>query len=232
MRGARAIIVATLTLLPVAAAAADFVPPEGCEPYLSVQGRACTVSLHYTCAEVPGHLFRADFDEHGAFYEGEIDDEAQWVQSRSLPSGDTWVTLFPAPDVALVTTLLATGYDDWTFEEVQPGGLRVRVEGFDRLTGETATIDGEELLRTGYETRYYRPDGSLIRESNGREYVSARHRRFFSGVRTSQSGDDETVRDNTPVEFRYPGEPDFLSTEPRYNCGPMLSALRVPEDRA
>jgi hypothetical protein len=219
------------TLAASVAMAADFVPPSGCTAYLAVQTRSCMVSHHYTCSDTPGDLWRMDFDEAGAFYMGVIDSEAQWVESRGLPDGPTSRTLFPARDAASVTTLLETGFDDWDFEEVR-GGSRIRVEGFDRLTGEAVVIDGEELLRTEYETQYYAEDGTLIDAMHGREYVSARHRRFFSGVRTwSADGNDQTT-DNSPVEFLYPGEPGFASTEPRHNCGPMLSGLTRPEGHA
>lgn len=213
------------------AGAEDFTPPQGCTAFLAVQTRACTVSHHYTCADSPGDLWRMDFDEQGAFYLGLIDAEAQWIESRSLPSGTITRTLFPARDAASVSTLLSTGYDDWDFDEIR-GGERTRVTGFDRLTGGTEVIDGETLLGTEFETRYYTEGGTLISTITGREYVSATHRRFFSGIRTWRSGDQEDTTDSSPAEFLYPGDPGFASTQPRHNCGPMLSALPLAEDHA
>lgn len=214
-----------------AARAEDFVPPSNCTAYLAVQSRSCTVSHHYTCADSPGDLWRMDFDEAGAFYLGLINDEAQWVESRGLPDGSLSRTIFPARDESSVTTLLETGYDDWDFDEIRDGE-QIRVTGFDRLTGETAVIDGEELLRTEFETQYYDAAGLLISTTTGREYVSATHRRFFSGIRTWRSGDQEDTTDSSPAEFLYPGDPGFASTQPRHNCGPMLSALPLAEDHA
>ncbi|MCA0205747.1 MAG: hypothetical protein LCH92_15485 [Proteobacteria bacterium] len=213
------------------AGAEDFTPPAGCTAYLAVQTRACTVSQHYTCTDTPGGLWRMDFDEQGAFYQGLINAEAQWVESRSLPSGTVTRTEFPARDAASVSTLLSSGYDDWDFDEIR-AGERVRVTGFDRLTGGTEVIDGETLLGTEFETRYYDATGALISTITGREYVSATHRRFFSGIRTWRAGDEETTSDNSPAEFLYPGDPGFASTQPRHNCGPMLSALATEEGHA
>lgn len=153
-----------------------------------------------------------------------IDGEAQWIESRSLVRPEWRETLFPTSDAASISTLLAEGYDDFTFEQRYNGARVLRHEGFDRLTGERFVIDGEELLGTEYFGRLTDPaTGQVLDEVSGREYVSARHRRFFAGIRAAADGGEPL--DNTPAKFFYPGDDGFEAVQPRYDCGPLLSGL-------
>lgn len=196
----------------------------GCTHYLTVQQRGCRVAQHFQCNAPAGSQIRVDYTEEGAVFMSAIDAEAQWIESRSLLQAQSRETLFPAPDAASISTLLAEGYDDFTFEQRFNGQSVLRHEGFDRLTGENVTIDGEELLGTEYYGLLTDPTtGQVIDEIRGREFVSPRHRRFFSGARTAADGG--VPIDNTPVKFFYPGDEGFESTAPRYDCDMMLSAL-------
>lgn len=223
-----------LVLAPLMAAggsamADSFTPPEGCTAYLTVQTMGCRVENHFTCEAEPGHRWRVDHEEDGATFTARIDAEAQWVDSRSLISGLGRQTVFPAPDPASMTVLLSEGYDDFVFDERHSDGRVLRVEGFDRLTGEEIEIDGERLLRTEFSYRVTDPQtGALVDSGEGREFVSPRHRRFFSGITVYETEDGALQFDRSPVQFAYPGEAGFGATDPIFGCGEMMSALPQP----
>ncbi|PWE31688.1 hypothetical protein C4N9_01350 [Pararhodobacter marinus] len=212
--------------------AEDFVPPAGCTLTMTEQARDCTVSQHFICENAPGHRWRISFDGQGAFYINEIDAEAQWLRDRSLPDGAWTMTEQPAADPASISTLFDTGRDDWAFVERRPSGERVRVEGYDRLLGQTVVIDGEELERTQYSFRTLTMDGTELSVSSGEEYASRRHSRFFAGLRTTEIDGESVTTDRSPVAFVFEGEPGFGSTMPLHGCGQMMSALTRPEDHA
>lgn len=207
--------------------------PAECTAYLTVQRQDCVVEHHYTCPSVPGHRWRIDYDvSHEALFLSEIDAEAGWVSSRDLLPGGYRTRMLPnPPDGPSLSTLLETGEDHYVFDETSGDGV-TRIEGFDRLTGETAEIDGEPLLRTVYGYRIYSSSGDVLVEADGHEFVSARHRRFFSGTRTWHTREGDQTRNSAPVEFVYPGEPGFLSATPLYGCGGLLSALVQREEHA
>lgn len=227
-------VVACASMAAGTAMADGYTPPAGCEQYLTVQHRGCLLTQHFICAQPEGSRMRVDFTEEGPVFESRIDDQAQWLSSRSLiEAGRTRETVFPTQDHASMDTLLSSGYDDFTFDQVYNGERILRLEGFDRLTGESVVIDGEELLRTEYGGRLTDPaTGRVLDENSGAEYVSPRFRRFFAGVRTVYDEDGTpSVVDNSPAKFFHPGEDGFNATEPRYDCGMMLSLLTQSEAR-
>lgn len=204
-----------------------FQPPEGCLAYLTVQHRSCRVEHHYTCADTGQDRWRVVYTGDGPIYLSRIDSEAQWIASRVLPGGGDTETLFPARDPASMTTLLETGEDDFDFEQRRPDGRVERVVGSDRITGPEVVIDGEALLPTAFDVTFYDRAGGIIGTYSGNEFVSATHRRFFAGRGTSNFGGVETSFDRSPREFIYPGAPGFLSVDPVYDCGMMMSRLEV-----
>jgi hypothetical protein len=216
-----------LTLVPAQIRAADFVPPPGCETFLTVQHVGCKVSNYYRCtAEPAGHQWRVDFGINGRSYETLIDAEARWLYSYSPGSGIS-ATIEPnEPDPASFSGLLATGYDSIEFFQSESDGTTHHYTAFDRLTGETTVIDGVTLLRTEYEILERDGEGNFIRRVNGREYVSEEFGRFFGGI--SQIEDwtgDSYPSDSTPIEFIRPGEPGFAATVPLFHCHDMMSQL-------
>lgn len=215
-----------LTLLAGPSAATTFGLPQGCTGLVTVQGAACTVDHHYTCAADPaGWQRRVSFDEGGLTYAGAIDDETQWVESLHVASGHS-ERLAPAnPDPASFTELLETGIDTYDFTTLSDEIGPTRYVGRDILTGETEVIDGVELQVTDYAIRAETPDGRTIWSAQGREYIHEGWRRFLSGHGDYATPDMEWSVDDSPVEFIYPGEPGYLSAEPKYGCGAMLSAF-------
>ena len=209
-----------------ALAAGTFTPPEGCQTWMTVQSRACRVSQYYKCtADVPGDQWRADFDQEGMFFVSRIDRETQWMESYDLfPTIKQ--TLDPnAADPANFTALLG-GIDTFDFKLSRDNGEHSHVTGFDKLSGRTVVIDGITLQETEFEFQESDPDGNVLRRSKGHEYVNPDWRNFFAGPSQWDGGDGQYVPiDGSPVNFVFPGEKGFQSTEPLFECDVVTSSL-------
>lgn len=216
-----------LALVPACAQAAEtFQPPGGCQTYLTVQMKDCRVEHHYSCEASGTDRWRIVYTSGGPVFLSRIDAEAQWVASLDLVSGGETTTVFPARDPSSVTALLETGEETFDFTQRAPDGALERVTGYDRIVERDVVIDGEPLHRTEYSVTFSRADGSEIGGYSGTEYVSERHRRFFSGFGQSRFGTDVVRYDQSAVQFIYPGEAGFGSVVPEVDCGMMMSALR------
>ena len=204
--------------------------PAGCTAFVTVQGKDCSVDHHFTCEGDPeGHKQRVSLDERGITYVGTIDFETQWVQSFH-PLSQHAERLEAAPaDRANFTDLLANGVDTYDFmtllDEIGP----TRYVGADELTGRTVTIDGVQLEETAYQITAFNADGEETWSSKGNEFVSRDWRMFFSGPGTVTVPGDSFERDGSPVEFVFPGEPGFLSANPKHGCGVVMSSSPVTE---
>lgn len=227
-------VAALAALCALPASARPWAAPEGCEIHLTVQARACRVSNHFRCTQdPPGDQWRADFDQDGLFFLSRIDDEAQWVESVSaggIFGDDLREELLPgAADPASLSELLATGADTYSFDLDRSDGLVSRVEGFDRLTGESVTIDGVTLLQTEFEFTQTDEDGIVIRRARGNEFVSDELRTFFAGPGEADLGDGEWLPiDGSPVRFIFPGDEGFATTEPAYECAALTAEGAIP----
>ncbi|MBN2630927.1 MAG: hypothetical protein JXR75_10365 [Rhodobacteraceae bacterium] len=222
----RYLLLALTVALPLPAFAGSFVPPEGCTTFMTVQARACRVSNHYKCsADAPGDQWRADFDQQGPFFVSRINAEAEWVESFDLGTEIGRQTLVPgAPDPASFSELLATGTDTFAFDLEHDGAERTKVNGFDTLTGRTVVIDGITLSETQFEFTETDLAGTVLRQSRGREYIHRDWRMFFAGPSEWNGGDGTFLpSDGSPVNFVFPGEPGFESTEPLYDCDPLMT---------
>ena len=221
----KAILSALVFLLaaPLDAAAGSFTPPAGCTGWLAVQARACRVSNYYKCTQdAPGDQWRADFDQEGLFFASRIDSEAQWVESIDM-SPMVRQTLDPNPEDPASFSELLTGLDTFAFNLSRDNGEQSRVRGFDRLTGRSIMIDGVTLLETQFEYNETDASGTSLRRSRGNEYVHPDWRLFFAGPSEWDGGDGYVPLDGSPLQFIFPGEPGFFSTEPLYECDAVLS---------
>lgn len=211
-----------------------FQVPEGCEAFLTVQSRSCTVSHHWRCdADPEGTHWRAAVDQDGAFYLSYSDAEFRWLQSWGLRNGSTDTLIVPEDDPASLTELLETGSDSMVFsirEEGPMGVFQRDYTGFDQLTGESVTVDGRELLVTEFTYQYDTPQG--LRRTEGNQFVHPDWRLFFGGLETVTVGDESFEGNYSPMDFAEPGEPGFLTMEPIYDCGDVMSALDLPVVRA
>ena len=212
-------------------AAQSFSPPEGCTGYLTVQSKSCVVSNHMRCEmDDTGDNRRVDFGETGFEYSGRTNAESQWVESY-YPNSESYEVLGPDPvKPASFSALLETGISEYDFTAVDQNGEVFRFIGVDRLTGEEVEIDGVMLKRTAYEIRLEDAEGSVSWMSRGSEFVNPEWGIFLSGTGISLvPGQDETDEDNTPVEFIFPGEPGFFSTQPPFGCGVVMSSFDLDQ---
>ena len=223
----RAALLLALAAAPAAAQEArTFQPPAGCEAWLTVQSASCTVSHHFTCAADPeGWRRSVTMDEGGITQAATIDAETQWIETLSFLAG-TRERLAPgSPDPASLSALLATGRDDYDFTTLSDEAGPTRFTGFDRLTGETVTIDGVTLERTEFAILARDGEGREVWRARGNQYVSRGWGRFFGGPAEVAAGGEAEAIDDSPVEFVLPGEPGFLSVSPKHGCGAVMSAL-------
>lgn len=209
------------------AMAGSFAAPEGCTTFLTVQSKGCRVSNHYTCsADAAGDQWRTDFDQEGAYFTSRIDSEAQWVESFEIDP-PVRQTLDPNPqDPASFSGLLATGNDNFIFGLSDDTGERTRVRGSDRLTGRQVVIDGITLQETEFNFTETDLSGNVLRRSRGNEYIHPDWRLFFSGPSQWDGGDGTYLPlDGSPIQFIFPGEPGFASTQPLFDCDAVMSSL-------
>ena len=218
-------------LLPGPAALAQGRPtyalPEGCTAYVTMQKRGCVVTHLFTCQGDPvGHQRRVDIDEDGPSYFGLIDRETQWIESQHLVAGRTERLLPDPPDAASLSTLLATGRDDFDFVTRDSDGFETRFTGYDTLTGETEEIDGVTLDVTEFFViATDAATGAEVWRVTGSEYISRDWRTFVSGRSEYLSGGEQFTNDLRPVTFHFPGEAGFLARSPIHDCGALMSSL-------
>lgn len=210
-----------------------FTPPEGCETYLTVQSRGCTVTNHFICPRIdPDHRFRTDFGEAGPFFTSRIDGDGQWIESGPPEFPTRTRTIGEITDPGSVSELIESGVDSFDFYQKAEGEPRTRVSGYDRILGQVE-IDGEPLYQTEFEMTRRDVNGTVIEHVRGREFVSDTYKRFFAGVSVdvAEDGRETNGRDRSPVEFIYSGEQGFRGTYPRYDCD-LMSGLPQPGGKA
>lgn len=211
------------------ALAGTWTAPEGCEINMTVQSKGCRVSNHYTCkADPPGDQWRADFDQEGVYFYSRINREAEWVESFDV-NPTVRQTLDPgAEDPASFSELLSAGIDTYVFSLTREDGTHSNVSGYDRLTGRTVTIDGVALEETEFDYTETDDSGYVVRRAHGHEYISRERRNFFAGPGETDLGDGQWLPiDGSPVDFAFPGDKGFGSTQPIYDCDAIMSMAPV-----
>jgi hypothetical protein len=223
------VMICALILMPAAAMAQSqrtVQLPAGCEAYVTIQSRACSVSHHFTCEGDPeGWQRRMDLNADGPTYFGAIDAETQWMESFHVFTGHTERLEDVPSDRASISTLIAEGTDTYDFQTLSEEVGTTRYVGFDTLTGVTEEIDGVVLDQTQYQITAYDTGGGVMWESKGFEYISRDFRMFLSGQSTITVPDGSFESDDTPVEFIFPDESGFLSAFPKHGCGETVSSL-------
>lgn len=206
----------------------QFTVPAGCEAFLTVQSRSCSVAHYWNCSADPeGTFWRVAIDQDGPYYLSQSDAEYRWLQNYELASGAEAVLIEPEEDPASISELLETGTDSMVFsmQRTEAGvSFQRDYNGFDSLTGAEIEIDGQRLLLTEFTYSFETEAGTLL--VTGNQFVDPERRLFFGGLETSQLGDNPVVEaDYSPREFIVPGEDGFLSTRPLYDCGDTMSSL-------
>lgn len=218
----RFILATTMMTIPTMALAQTFGVPEGCEGILTVQYKTCLVTNIWSCdSDETGDKWIALISDNGVFSIQRVDREFQWLETYKTSGAENLIV--PAPDPASMTELIENGLDTYEFTIEKETGNETTV-GFDSLTGEEITIDGETLLRTEFGGSTLDEDGNEVDRSAGRQYISTKHRLFFFGEFWNADTPDN-VTDSSPVEFIYPGEDGFFSERPKFECGVIESGL-------
>lgn len=228
MIGRSALVASIFAVASPLAAQGSFAPPSGCEGVLTIQNRGCLMTHVWTCeADAEGTKWVALFTEDGPFQVKQVDTEFQWLTTFYVNPVRREDMDIPSPDPASLTELFSTAYDTYDFTVVPDRDefAAQRYVGFDRITGETV-IDGEPLNTTEFGYQVIGPDGAVTGERAGRQFVSQKHRIFVLGE-SWDAATPELVRDLSPVEFVYPGEPGFFSARPKYECSVMMSRSEV-----
>ncbi len=203
---------------------APFSLPAGCTAFLTVQSESCQVGHHFVCEGDPSdHQRRVSLDEQGVTYVGEIDGETQWLNSFHPLSGHSETLEADPVEPASLSDLIEKGVDDYDFRTLSDEIGVTRYVGQDTLTGRQVTIDGVTLDETTYDLIAFDEAGNELWSSKGREFISRNWRMFLSGTGVVTTPDGQFERTNRPVEFIYPGEPGFLSQNPKHGCGLAIS---------
>ena len=222
---ARSLIGALVLVAGPVRAADTFALPQGCDAFVTIQSHSCSVEHHFTCKGDPeGVKRRVSLNEDGLTYAGSTDRDAQWLSSFYPFTGHR-ERLEDAPaDPASLSELLAKGVDSYDFRTLSDEIGTTRYVGEDRLTGRIVTIDDVALQQTEYHITAYGPDGAELWSSAGNEFVNADWRSFIGGTGTITVPEGPFDKDDRPVQFIYPGEPGFLSANPKFDCGAVLSS--------
>ncbi len=198
--------------------------PAACTAYLTVQNESCEVNHYFTCSGDPaGNQRRVSLDEQGLTYVGEIDAETQWVSSFHPLSGHREQLENDPAERASLTDLIANNVDNYDFRTTSEEIGVTRYVGQDTLTGRQVTIDGITLDETTYDITAFDSAGNEVWAAKGREFISRDWRMFLSGAGTVTTSDGMFEQSNRPVEFIFPGEPGFLSANPKHGCGIAIS---------
>ena len=225
------VLASALTLLAVPAigqTADTFSLPAGCDAFLTVQAADCSVDHHFTCEGDPaGHKQRASLSEEGLTYLGTTDAETQWIRSFHPLSGHSERLEDSPADPASLKELVETGTDTYDFRTLSDEVGPTRYVGADTLTGRMITIDDVTLAETSYQITAFDAEGNEMWTSKGNEFISTDWQMFLAGTGTVTTPRDTFERDGSPVEFIFPGEPGFLSANPKHGCGVVMSSLQV-----
>ena len=147
----------------------------------------------------------------------------------SRPSGALTVPPVAAPaDPASLSDLFSKGLDTSDFSVSRDDGTASRFKGYDRLTGRDVVIDGVTLQETELEFTEYDATGTVIGRKRGNEFVHPEWRIFLGGTGELDIGDGKWLPfDFSPVEFDFPGDAGFLSSDPKYDCEVLTATLPV-----
>jgi hypothetical protein len=202
--------------------------PAGCEAYLTIQNKDCTVDHHFTCEGDPqGHKSRVSLSQMGMTYMGTVDNETQWLTSFHVRANRSEALDANPTDPASISDLIEIGIDTYDFTTSSPENGTTRYVGQDSLTGRQVTIDDVTLDETQYNITAYAENGDVMWQSEGNEFISQNWRFFVAGTSKITTPDDSFDTDGTPVEFIYPGEAGFLSANPKHGCGVEMSSLEA-----
>ncbi len=214
-----ATILGILMASPALADTATLSLPGTCQAYLTTQHDDCVVAHFVTCTGDPaGQQAIVRIFPDGGDYIMVVDGEYQWLTTVDQMSGIV-STLGPeVTDPGTLSELIDDGADSYDFTTTDNYGGVTRFIGKESLTGQTLTVDGITLEEAQNQMRALDSDGTELWRASTTEYISRDWRLFFSGPGTMTVPGQTYPTNGTPVEFIFPGEPGFLSTQPVTGC--------------
>tara|TARA_B110000037_G_scaffold129209_1_gene146765 strand:+ start:51 stop:803 length:753 start_codon:yes stop_codon:yes gene_type:complete len=206
---------------------AQYVLPNFCNAYLTVQSKSYLVSHFYTCHEdTEGLKRRIDLDEQGEIYHVQTDVEARWLYALDMTSGisenldDTG-----SIDRAFLTNLLQKDHDDFVFQMLSSSGEIIVLRGEDQLMGQTVIIDDTLLFQTKSMMKATDTKGTFLWDTLAIEYVSLKHWVFFGGSNVYRTDKVTNFFNFSPIEFLLPNEVGFLADVPKSGSEGIMSSL-------
>jgi hypothetical protein len=201
-----------------------FALPAGCEAFLTVQNKSCSVMLMWQCeGAAEGKSWAANFSDYGLESISAYSPEYQWLDTVYTWDQSREQFTPPAADPIDMTELMKTGRDQYDFimhRSLPDLSYDIHVTGSDHLTGEVETIDGQRLEKVAIQMTITAEDGTVEYQSAGMQYFSHELKQFFLGIEDVTDAEGRTEQyDDTPVDFILPGEPGFGATSPLYGCG-------------
>jgi hypothetical protein len=214
LRGLPTSVIAVLMALP--AYGQVFSVPAQCQSVLTVQFRGCEVSHLYRCNGDAERLQEMSYTADGRSSRVLYNSEGQMLQYEDFENGMAVARVEDGVDPDQISVLLETGEDTYDFENLLDNGVTFRMVGFDRLMGQQIEIDGRALEMTEFAYQMIGPDGEVLSDTSGQQFVDPELRIFYQGIFLNAR--DNTTHNNMPQEFIGPDEAGFLSARPKYDC--------------
>jgi hypothetical protein len=215
----RAALALVMLAPPVFADTGTLALPGACRAYLTTQHADCVVAHYVTCQGDPaGQQTIVELYPDWGDFVTVVDANFQWLVSVDQLNG-TVETLGPEiADPGTLSELIDDGSDTYDFTTTAGDGTVTRYVGNEVLTGQTVTIDGVTLEEAQNEMEARDAAGNRLWWSTGTEYISRDWRLYFSGSGMTSSPTESWPTDGTVVDFVFPGEPGFLSTQAVAGC--------------
>ena len=193
-------------------ARAQYVLPNGCNAFLTVQSKSCLVSHFYTCnADAEGFKWRIDLDEQGEIYHVQTDAEARWLYALGMTSGISEnLDETGSIDQASLTNLLQQDHDDFAFQMLSSSGEIIVVWGKDQLMGQIVIIDDLLLFQTKSTMMVTDAEGNFLWDTPATEYVSPKHRIFFGSPNVYRTDKGKKFFNLFHLNFYFPMKWIFL----------------------
>ncbi|MEO0913002.1 MAG: hypothetical protein AAFY59_08430 [Pseudomonadota bacterium] len=178
-----------------------------------------------------GRIWHGFWGAEGAASILQYTNDGNLITAKNYAAGLTEFFEGEPQDAWSTKTLLEVGRDDfnigvWARRNGQT--FRMRHVGTSEFTGETATVDGTQLLEVPSRTTRYLDDGRAVYEREGFHYYSPADSTFLPGRYTNTHATGSVQdRNFTPVEILRSGEDGFLSELPEHGCEAQLSSLSL-----
>jgi hypothetical protein len=216
----------------------EWTVPAGCKLYLTVQSKECIVSNHYRCSGDPeGYRWQADFDPKGLKLLTQTDAEAVPVRIDDPRASRQWLLDAGSTTLPTVSAVLIERVTYPDYRMIGNNGETTQIRGFRQQVPESTeagapladvVIDGVPLKAIMFNIDRSGVDGAVQSLHVGTEYLQSEWRLVFPGPeQRSEAGNLSAFRDGdrSPVDFIFPGEPGFGTTQPTEDCELLLTEL-------